>query len=440
MVSAVSSFRRLALFGLLTLTSLTRAAPTYNTSSIEENRLEIRSGVTSTGYRHVSYFVNWGVYGRNYHPAQLPYMQLTHVAHAFAKLSPDGTVLLSDEGADLKRRYPNDNDYDNGHNVYGVAKQLYLLKKKNRNLKTLLSIGGHSLSANFAVVASNAESREKFAATAVNLMQDLGQDGLDVDWEFPQDSNEASNYVLLLAAVRAALDAYSVTHANGHHFSLTVASPAGPQKYGMLQMAAMDKYLDAWHLMTYDYAGQWDVEGGFSGHAANLYPSLENPKSTPFSTDRAVSDYLKMGVTANKIVVGIPLYGRGFQNTDGLGMPFSGTVAGSWDNDVWDYKELPKPGATMMVDAKSGAAYSYDAAKKELVSFDTPEMARTKAQYTKDHGLAGIMYWENSGDKCDADSIVGTVRDALGELEQSMNCLSYPNSQYANMAAGMPGE
>ncbi|TEY69512.1 hypothetical protein BOTCAL_0114g00050 [Botryotinia calthae] len=388
------------------------------------------------GYHNAAYFVNWAIYGRNYQPQQLPATKLTHVLYAFANLQTDGTVYLSDTYSDLQKHYPTDSWNDVGNNVYGCIKQLYLLKKNNRQMKTLLSIGGWTYSTNFAAAASTNATRTKFAATAVQFVQDLGFDGIDIDWEYPANDVEAGNFVLLLQAVRSALDAYAAQHAPGYHFLITVASPAGPEKYDVLHLADMDKYLDSWHLMAYDYAGSWD---NVTGHMANLNPSVNNNSSTPYSTQKAITDYIAKGVSVSKIIMGLPLYGRAFESTSGMGLTFNGIGTGSWESGVWDYKDLPRAGATEYYASDVVGTYSYDNSTKELVSYDNVKAIQTKTEYIMSSGLGGAMFWESSGDRNDSKSLISTTAGIFPSLDQTQNLLTYNASAYANLAAGMPG-
>lgn len=304
-------------------------------------------------------------------------------------------------------------------------------------MKSLLSIGGWTYSTHFSSVANTTSGRALFASTAVALLKDLGFDGLDIDWEYPVDDTDASNYVQLLEAIRSALDSYAAQSAPGYHFLLTTASPAGPTNYNILHLEKMSKYVDGWHLMCYDYAGSWSA---LSGHDANLYSSASNPKATPFSTERAVADYIAAGVPPNKILVGIPLYGRSFEQTLGPGHGFTGVGLGSWQNGVWDYKDLPREGAVEFLDAEAGASYSYDTVTQELISYDNVAEVNIKSAFIKKKDLGGAFYWESSSDKNGTSSLITAVAKGLGSLDQSENQLSYPASQYANIKAGMPGE
>ncbi|KAL2260529.1 hypothetical protein VTK26DRAFT_5440 [Humicola hyalothermophila] len=200
----------------------------------------------------------------------------------------------------------------------------------------------------------------------------------------------------------------------------------------------MDRYLTFWNLMAYDFAGSWDA---LAGHQANLYPCRTNPPSTPFSADAAVAHYLSRGVAPHKVVLGMPLYGRAFQNTDGPGRPYSGVGEGTWENGVHDYKKLPLEGAEVRMDADAGASYCYHPGRRVMVSYDTVEMARQKAEYIRQRGLGGGMWWESSADKDGSESLIGTVVAGLGgpnALDWSENCITYPHTKYDNLRNGFP--
>ncbi|SJK97268.1 related to class V chitinase ChiB1 [Armillaria ostoyae] len=405
-----------------------------------------RTPTMTKGKYNVGYFVNWGIYARKYPPSAIPTSDLTHLLYAFANISPDtGTVSLSDQWADEQIHYEGDswNDPDANKNLYGNFKALHLIKKANRHLKLLLSIGGWTYSPSMHPVVVDPAKRAQFVRSSLQLLEDYGLDGLDVDYEYPQNDAQASGYVHLLRELRAALDAHAQGR-GGYRFLLSIAAPCGQDNYRKLHIREMDASLDLWNLMAYDFAGSWD---SLAGHQANLY-------GPPISASQAVDYYRSKGVHPSKIVLGIPLYGRSFMGTDGPGAKYSGVGEGSWERGVYDYRALPLPGSYVMRDEHKKASWTYDYQTREMVSFDSEEVAQWKGQYIRQQGLAGAMYWELSGDKNGdgsqrgeggkgkdvqpGHSLVAVVKHAMGGLEMNeYNWLQYNRSKFPNMRNGM---
>lgn len=74
-----------------------------------------------------------------------------------------------------------------------------------------------------------------------------------------------------------------------------------------------------------------------------------------------------------------------------------------------------------------------------MISYDNVEASTAKVGYIKSNQLAGAMWWEASGDRnTTKGSLVDNVVRLFGALDNSENCLDYPDSVYANIKAGMP--
>ena len=205
-------------------------------------------------------------------------------------------------------------------------------------------------------------------------------------------------------------------------------------------MAIMSRYLYADRNRS---AGSWDQA---ANHQANVF-------GAPISASQAIQWYIAQGVPRSKIVMGIPLYGRSFMNTEGLGKSFSGMGPGSWEQGVYDYRALPLRNSQVHHDQHAIASWSYDAQKKEMISFDTEQVGSWKGAWIKEEGLRGSMFWELSGDKGSGPrdgmeggegkeekagrSLVKVVKEAMGPLDQTPNWLHYEKSRFDNMRKGM---
>ncbi|KAA8902512.1 hypothetical protein TRICI_005873 [Trichomonascus ciferrii] len=373
-----------------------------------------------SGYKSVVYFCNWAIYARQHFPSQLPADRITHVLYSFANVRPDtGEVHLSDDWADKDCQLgPPGSPGPDGQPRLGCFGEFYKLKKQNRHFRVLLSIGGWSFSANFLKGVSTPEGRQNFAQSAVALVEKHSLDGLDLDWEYPPGPVEADWYVKLCREVRMELDSSALRQGLPRgQYDLSVAAPGGPEQSRILDIAAMDPYLSFWNIMSYDFCGPWADR---TGYHSNLY-------NGELSADAATQTYLRAGVSPEKLVFGMPVYGRSFANTSGVGHSFHGTGGGTWEDGVWDYKKLPLPGTTENIDAQSVSAYCYDKKNKTFVGYDNVQTAQLKANYVKQMNLGGVMFWESSADHdaSDSKSIIAAFTNSLGthNLDKRTNSL-----------------
>jgi chitinase len=337
--------------------------------------------------------------------------------------------FLTDPRADTEKPLSEASSEESGNDLHGCLEQLYLLKKQNRALKVLLSIGGWTYSSQFALPASSASGLSTFASSTVSLVKTYGLDGVDLDWEYPANASQAADLVALLQTVRAALDTYGNSLDPPYNFTLTTTCP-GPYGYQDLRLSEMDEYVDFWNLLAFDYVGPWSEA---TGNQANLFPSSTNPESTPFNTESIIS-YVSQSIALDKIVLGLPLYGSAFNDTAGLGEQFSGSR-------TYDFKDLPITGCAEANDEATGSSYCYG--NRELISYDSIPVARQKADFIQNKALGGAMFWESSMDGTGGNSIIQNMADILGGkdgsgLDKTPNQLVYPDSPYDNILKSTP--
>jgi len=375
--------------------------------------------------RIVGYFVEWGVYQRNFHIKDVPADKLTHLNYAFAKIV-NGECALFDSYAAIEKAYPGDKEEPGI--LRGSFHQLQLLKKKHPHLKTLISVGGWTLSGPFSDVALTPESRTKFAKSCVVFMKKYGFDGVDIDWEYPVGGGlegnknrpeDKQNYTLLLAELRKYLD--ETGKSDKASYLLTIAAPAGPKTMTYLELDKIHKHLDWINVMTYDFHGSWDTTTHFN---APLHPIKDDPATDEISREElnvatATQKYLTAGVPGDKIVIGVPFYGRGWNGVkdvnNGLFQAKSGIPKGTWEDGVFDYKDLSVNYVgkfTRHWHEEAKVPWLYDAKSGIMISYDDAESLKHKVAFVKEKKLGGIMFWELSADDAKA-TLLSAIKNAF---------------------------
>lgn len=402
---------------------------------------------TGNGRRVVGYFVEWGIYPSHgtYLVTDIPVGKLTHVNYAFVGIDPATfQVEVYDPGASLEFIHPGEPSDTPFRGNLGMLRKL---KLDHPQLKVLISFGGWTKSHGFHAAASTASSRGTSAANLVDFMVRYGLDGIDIDWEYPGVSRPAdpsdlgdrgapggpgdkTNYTLFLKALRDRLDARGA--ADGRYYELTVAVGAAWDKIELTDPGEYSRYLDAINLMTYDFHGGFEPLVGHQAPLfANPHDSHRKLESERLNVDWVVGKFLALGVPASKLVLGVPLYSRGWDrvaggwDADGDGKPdgMFGTggpgLAGTWglggQTPFFELKQLfRKRGWESFRDGYSRAPWLYNREKGELYTFDDRLSISEKMDYVLEKGLGGAMFWELAcDDRADGHELVDVIASKL---------------------------
>lgn len=389
-----------------------------------------------------TYFVEWSVYGRDYHVADMPADKLTHILYGFIPIcgpndslnaanpsgyatlqkecqgKPDYSVTIFDRFAALEKAYPGDSPQSPYKGNFG---QLAKLKESNPNLKILPSLGGWTLSDPFYSLAASAAHRKTFIDSTIAFLKTYTFfDGIDVDWEYPGGGGasatlgsaaDAANYTTLMKELREALD--KLGSENSRSYLLTTAVGCGPPQIAAVDYMTAAQHLDYIFAMTYDFYGAWS---NVLGHHTALHPSENNSTNEGYNTSSAITKLLSAGVPANKLVLGVAMYGRGWKGVQSNDpSPFAGmgqgAIAGSWEPGIIDYKHIVEKyagpsgqgigGFSYSYDTKAEAPFLYNASTGELITYDDKRSTKAKRDYAAGLGLAGLFSWEIDADNGD---------------------------------------
>jgi len=309
--------------------------------------------------------------------------KLTHINYAFVDVK-GGKAFLTNEKTDSTN-----------------FRKLNLLRNKNPDLKILISIGGWGWSENFSDAVLTDSSRKVFAKSSVEIIRKYNLDGVDIDWEYPgmpgEEGNvfrpeDKQNYTLMFEAIRKELDVFQKE--SGNPKLLTTAVAGFVEWLDVTEMGKAQKYLDFVNLMTYDL-----FQGDTVVHHASLYSS--DMYKTSKSADVAVNAFVKAGVPAEKLVMGLPFYSRKFtvagQLQKGLGQKQS---AQEYFHGYTTIKDslVDKNGFKAYRDEVAKVPYLINEKTKELISYEDEESVREKCKYVLANKMGGVMFWEYDSD------------------------------------------
>lgn len=196
--------------------------------------------------------------------------KLTHIIYAFLIPQADGT-LVPLEKPDQLRALTTQAHRDGAQVFIALGGWSYL---------------GEPLVSVFETVAASDETRANLVKNVCAFIDEYQLDGLELDWEHP-NKDSIGNYDKLVVELKAALDkdGKSLTAALNGAWSTT----AGPEVSQLMTDTSLNCF-DFINVMAYD---------------------MNNEEHSPlWFADTSINYWLARGISAEKIVLGVPLYAR----------------------------------------------------------------------------------------------------------------------------------
>lgn len=241
--------------------------------------------------------------------------------------------------------------------------------------KVMVAIGGWGDTEGFSQAAKTVEGRKVFAGNVGRMVEAVGADGVDIDWEYPggngEDYKKTPNsekaweidaYPKLLAEIRDVL---------GDEKLISAAVPGLRRDMLAFTKRTVPKIsasLDFFNVMTYDLMNRRDT---VTKHHTGLELSLD-----------AINAYAENGVPAEKMNLGFAFYVKWF-HTD---------PEGGCDANPIGCKTVLLEDPTTGADFGQGGGFCWHDAVPADVSGSFAK-ALAQGQYDSEHG-GGHYYWD----------------------------------------------
>lgn len=364
--------------------------------------------------------------------------------------------------------------------AHALAARLGALRQHNPQLRIMMVVGGWDYThdggksvKNYRRAVSTPSLRKRLAASCLRLMKGYQFDGIDIDWEYPRP-DDAANYAAALKEIRRLLSKENLQRGN-KPYQLTIAGSGGAAYLSRYynHLPQIVQQLDYINLMTYDLAGAWD---SVSNHQAALFgdpagPMVNNalrnikhnlsteqvaqsfPSPFALTADASVRQHLLAGIPANKIVMGVPFYGRAFSGVaardNGQYSDHTTSTADPYQGDAWlvgcaacaadkepriasyaSISEMLKGnfGYERHFNKLSTASYLFHPSKRLFVTYDDEISLMYKAKYIRSENLAGVMFWHLGQDDAEGN--------LLGALHHYLNDANYDDTK-VDLGAGL---
>uniref|UniRef100_A0A8C6D5T6 Oviduct-specific glycoprotein n=1 Tax=Moschus moschiferus TaxID=68415 RepID=A0A8C6D5T6_MOSMO len=246
-------------------------------------------------HKLVCYFTNWA-FSRPGPASILPWdldpFLCTHLVFAFASMN--NNQIVPKDPQNEKILYPEFNK----------------LKERKRGLKTLLSIEGWNFgTSRFTTMLSTFSNRERFVNSVITLLRTYGFDGLDLFFFYPglrgSPARDRWTFVSLLEELLQAFkNEAQLTMCP--RLLLSAAVSGDPH---VIQKAydahLLGRLLDFISVLSYYLHGSWEK---VTGHNSPLFSLPGDPKSLAY----AMNYWRQLGAPPEKLLMGLPTYGRTF--------------------------------------------------------------------------------------------------------------------------------